>query len=235
MHNYLLTIDLNTTRLNTQSYSHLIENIPIDNLEIHIYNYIEQKHNKLPFVNNEIIHNYNGSRKKVALDIPQALDTIELCAKNNYLQVYILCGEFESEFLFNKLNDMQVNYSKIMPTSLRQAETISTIHNIDFSVKQNQAYYSNISQNNTVTQTDIMADSDLLETSESLLATEETGDNINSVHNITDITSRLSEIKNSDITTYTPGQKITTTKLTPEQIKKIYTYIKLKQLRREIN
>ncbi len=235
MHNYLLTIDLNTTRLNTQSYSHLIENIPSDNLEIHIYNYIEQKHNKLPFVNNEIIHNYNGSRKKVALDIPQALDTIELCAKNNYLQVYILCGEFESEFLFNKLNDMQVNYSKIMPTSLRQAETISTIHNIDFSVKQNQAYYSNISQNNTVTQTDIMADSDLLETSESLLATEETGDNINSVHNITDITSRLSEIKNSDITTYTPGQKITTTKLTPEQIKKIYTYIKLKQLRREIN
>ena len=235
MHNYLLTIDLNTTRLNTQSYSHLIENIPSDNLEIHIYNYIEQKHNKLPFVNNEIIHNYNGSRKKVALDIPQALDTIELCAKNNYLQVYILCGEFESEFLFNKLNDMQVNYSKIMPTSLRQAETISTIPNIDFSVKQNQAYYSNISQNNTVTQTDIMADSDLLETSESLLATEETGDNINSVHNITDITSRLSEIKNSDITTYTPGQKITTTKLTPEQIKKIYTYIKLKQLRREIN
>lgn len=235
MHNYLLTIDLNTTRLNTQSYSHLIENIPSDNLEIHIYNYIEQKHNKLPFINNEIIHNYNGSRKKVALDIPQALDTIELCAKNNYLQVYILCGEFESEFLFNKLNDMQVNYSKIMPTSLRQAETISTIHNIDFSVKQNQAYYSNISQNNTVTQTDIMADSDLLETSESLLATEETGDNINSVHNITDITSRLSEIKNSDITTYTPGQKITTTKLTPEQIKKIYTYIKLKQLRREIN
>ncbi len=213
----------------------MIENIPSDNLEIHIYNYIEQKHNKLPFVNNEIIHNYNGSRKKVALDIPQALDTIELCAKNNYLQVYILCGEFESEFLFNKLNDMQVNYSKIMPTSLRQAETISTIHNIDFSVKQNQAYYSNISQNNTVTQTDIMADSDLLETSESLLATEETGDNINSVHNITDITSRLSEIKNSDITTYTPGQKITTTKLTPEQIKKIYTYIKLKQLRREIN
>ena len=235
MHNYLLTIDLNTTRLNTQSYSHLIENIPSDNLEIHIYNYIEQKHNKLPFVNNEIIHNYNGSRKKVALDIPQALDTIELCAKNNYLQVYILCGEFESEFLFNKLNDMQVNYSKIMPTSLRQAETISTIHNIDFSVKQNQAYYSNISQNNTVTQTDIMADSDLLETSESLLATEETGDNINSVHNITDITSRLSEIKNSDITTYTPGEKSTTPKRTPEQIKKIYTYIKLKQLRREIN
>ncbi len=235
MHNYLLTIDLNTTRLNTQSYSHLIENIPSDNLEIHIYNYIEQKHNKLPFVNNEIIHNYNGSRKKVALDIPQALDTIELCAKNNYLQVYILCGEFESEFLFNKLNDMKVNYSKIMPTSLRQAETTATIHNIDFSVKQNQIYHSNSNQNNIVTQIDMMADSDLLETSESLLATEETGDNINSVHNITDITSRLSEIKNSDITTYTPGQKITTTKLTPEQIKKIYTYIKLKQLRREIN
>jgi len=163
------------------------------------------------------------------------LDTIELCAKNNYLQVYILCGEFESEFLFNKLNDMKVNYSKIMPTSLRQAETTATIHNIDFSVKQNQIYHSNSNQNNIVTQIDMMADSDLLETSESLLATEETGDNINSVHNITDITSRLSEIKNSDITTYTPGQKITTTKLTPEQIKKIYTYIKLKQLRREIN
>jgi len=33
LHNYLLTIDLNTTRLNTQSYYHLIENIPSDNMD----------------------------------------------------------------------------------------------------------------------------------------------------------------------------------------------------------
>lgn len=232
MQKFLLTIDLNTTRLNAQSYSHLIENIPSNNLEIHIYNYIEQKHNKLPFVNNEIIHNYNGSRKKVALDIPQALDTIELCAKNAYLQVFILCGEFESDFLFNKLNDMNVNYQKIMQTSLRQAETAATVHNTEIMTKHNQVFYNNTTD--IVSHIDFEQDSNL-DTNESLILSEESKENNHTKHDINIITDRLSEIKSNELTTYTPSQKNNKTKLTTEQIKKIYTYIKLKQLRREIN
>ena len=125
----LLSIDLNTTRLNNQSYQNLINSTNYNNLEIHLYNYIEQKHNKLSFTNGEVIHKYCGSRKKVALDIPQALDIIEQCSKNNYEKVFILCGEFESEFLLKKLDSMNVTYLKLQPTAIRQSDIFSFNNN----------------------------------------------------------------------------------------------------------
>ncbi len=212
MTGYLLTIDLNTTRLNNQSYLHLLSELKHEKCEIHIYNYIEQKHNKLPFNNGEIIHQYSGSRKKVALDIPQALDTIELCAKNNYLGVYILCGDFESEFLFNKLNKMKVNYTKILPTSLRCADNYS---------QTNENFIINKSK------PQIIADESLMDTNVIQVASSDTTI-------VTESSDKQENKQISDLSTYSSNQKISGTKLTPEQIKKIYTYIKFKQMQREL-
>ena len=211
MTGYLLTIDLNTTRLNNQSYLHLLSELNHEKCEIHIYNYIEQKHNKLPFNNGEIIHQYSGSRKKVALDIPQALDTIELCTKNNYLGVYILCGDFESEFLFNKLNKMKVNYTKILPTSLRCADNYSHI-NGDIIINKSEPQ--------------IIANESLTDTNVIQVASSDT--------RITNSNNKQENKQIPDLSTYSSNQKISGTKLTPEQSKKIYTYIKFKQMQREL-
>lgn len=118
----LLSIDLNTTRITQQNYTNILNSIGCDNLEIHIYNYIKTKHNKLVFSNGETLHPYEGSRKKVALDIPQALDLVEQATLNRFEKIFILCGEFEGEFLFNKLNKMKINYHKITQSELRQLD-----------------------------------------------------------------------------------------------------------------
>lgn len=211
----LLSIDLNTTRLNNQSYQNLINSTNYNNLEIHLYNYIEQKHNKLSFTNGEVIHKYCGSRKKVALDIPQALDIIEQCSKNNYEKVFILCGEFESEFLLKKLDSMNVTYLKLQPTAIRQSDILSE--------NNNESLYSEpiklqMSQNFNVVKNEKISQDAHFKLSEEKLS------------------SLNGMIKSGDISTYTPKEKyINGTKLTAEQIKKIYTYIKLKQLQRERN
>lgn len=212
----LLSIDLNTTRLNNQSYQNLINSTNYNNLEIHLYNYIEQKHNKLSFTNGEVIHKYCGSRKKVALDIPQALDIIEQCSKNNYEKVFILCGEFESEFLLKKLDSMNVTYLKLQPTAIRQSDILSENNNdtnLDI-----EPIKIPTSQNFNVVKNEKISQDTHLKLSE---------EKLNSLNGM---------IKSGDISTYTPKEKyINGTKLTAEQIKKIYTYIKLKQLQRERN
>lgn len=121
----LLSIDLNTTRITNQNYQNLLNSINCDKLEIHIYNYIKTKHSKLEFSNGEVLHPYTGSRKKIALDIPQALDIVEQAALNKFEQIIILCGEFEGEFLYNKLNQLKINYYKISPSELRMLDTSS--------------------------------------------------------------------------------------------------------------
>ena len=211
----LLSIDLNTTRLNNQSYQNLINSTNYNNLEIHLYNYIEQKHNKLSFTNGEVIHKYGGSRKKVALDIPQALDIIEQCSKNNYEKVFILCGEFESEFLLKKLDSMNVTYLKLQPTAIRQSDIFSENNNESLDIEPIKLQ---MSQNFNVVKNEKISQNTHLKLSEEKLS------------------SLNGMIKSGDISTYTPKEKyINGTKLTAEQIKKIYTYIKLKQLQRERN
>ncbi len=211
----LLSIDLNTTRLNNQSYQNLINSTNYNNLEIHLYNYIEQKHNKLSFTNGEVIHKYCGSRKKVALDIPQALDIIEQCSKNNYEKVFILCGEFESEFLLKKLDSMNVTYLKLQPTAIRQSDILSENNNESLDIEPIKLQ---MSQNSNVVKNEKISQDAHLNLSEEKLS------------------SLNGMIKSGDISTYTPKEKyINGTKLTAEQIKKIYTYIKLKQLQRERN
>ena len=211
----LLSIDLNTTRLNNQSYQNLINSTNYNNLEIHLYNYIEQKHNKLSFTNGEVIHKYCGSRKKVALDIPQALDIIEQCSKNNYEKVFILCGEFESEFLLKKLDSMNVTYLKLQPTAIRQSDILSENNNESLDIEPIKLQ---MSQNFNAIKNENISQETHLKLSEEKLS------------------SLNGMIKSGDISTYTPKEKyINGTKLTAEQIKKIYTYIKLKQLQRESN
>ena len=211
----LLSIDLNTTRLNNQSYQNLIDSTNYNNLEIHLYNYIEQNHNKLSFTNGEVIHKYCGSRKKVALDIPQALDIIEQCSKNNYEKVFILCGEFESEFLLKKLDSMNVTYLKLQPTAIRQSDIFSENNNESLDIEPIKLQ---MSQNFNVVKNEKISQNTHLKLSEEKLS------------------SLNGMIKSGDISTYTPKEKyINGTKLTAEQIKKIYTYIKLKQLQRERN
>lgn len=194
----LLSIDLNTTRINGQGYARLLESLQTDDLDIHIYNYLEQKHNRLPFCHGENIHKYIGSRKKVALDIPQALDIVELCRKNIYQSVHILCGEYESEFLFDKLDKMNVNYTKICSQDVRSKQEM------------------------------ILDESSSFDDTENVAASKKT-DFSKEVANV------YKQNKNSNIFTennsFEQEQK---PRLTAEQIKKIYTYIKFKQMERDI-
>ncbi len=154
MTHYLLSIDLNTTRLNNQNYLNLLSGINADKLSIHIYNYIEQKHNKINFNHGELLHQYLGSRKKIALDIPQALDIIELCANNYYDKVLILSGEYESEYLYNKLSQMKVNFSRILPTALHQIDNNNIIQ-VDYINTANNNFTNNSNSFNRCTDTNI--------------------------------------------------------------------------------
>lgn len=212
----LLTIDLNTTRLNNQSYLNLIKSLNCNELEIHIYNYIEQKHNKMSFCQGEVIHKYFGSRKKVALDIKQALDIIELCAKNTYKKVYVLCGEYESDFLFLKLNEMNVPYQKISCSSFRQIECkcLEVAQNSpSTSLEEKKAKNSDINavSTNQNLNLQISEKSDIAATIQK--------SNIIPFDN-------LNEIKENAEKKHT--------NLTPEQIKKIYNYIKFKQMQTKL-
>ncbi len=263
--NYLLSIDLNTTRLNNQNYMSLINSIPESNLTIHIYNYIEQKHGKLPFNHNEILHPYIGSRKKVALDIPQALDIVEICAKNKFDKVYILCGEYESEFLYNKLNHMNINFCKILPSTLRQTDENSIvkvdINNAVFESNNAVAYnfLENIPESNQseneFTKNDILHNVDDCKKEVATTAVEGVqsfkllstppDSNLNknySQMNNPKETIDLKTIKENfehiinlkDKNDNKSTQSKLTTKLTPEQIKQIYAFIKYRKLIRQI-
>lgn len=265
MQTCLLSIDLNTTRVNNQNYQHLLNSIECDRLEIHIYNYIEQKHNKLSFVNGEIIHQYVGSRKKVALDIPQALDMIRLCTLNNYDLVYILCGEYESEFLYGKLSQIGVNYKKINPSSLRQIDENNT-QTTDFNypkvnfepiqelnqVKM-QEFYSDKEENiceacyistiNSVDNTEnIRFDISKTNATNSQLdinytQSKNTNNNFDNICSLTNTKANNNYPEKNNIiniSNIVGNNKNSSTKLTPEQIKKIYTYIKLKQIKQKI-
>ena len=149
------------------------------------------------------------------MDIPQALDIIEQCSKNNYEKVFILCGEFESEFLLKKLDSMNVTYLKLQPTAIRQSDILSENNNDSLDIEPIKLQ---MSQNFNVVKNEKISQDTHLKLSEEKLS------------------SLNGMIKSGDISTYTPKEKyINGTKLTAEQIKKIYTYIKLKQLQRERN
>ncbi len=125
--------------------------------------------------------------------------------------MYILCGDFESEFLFNKLNKMKVNYTKILPTSLRCADNYSHI-NGDIIINKSEPQ--------------IIANESLTDTNVIQVASSDT--------RITNSNNKQENKQIPDLSTYSSNQKISGTKLTPEQIKKIYTYIKFKQMQREL-
>lgn len=278
MTHYLLSIDLNTTRLNNQNYLNLLSGINADKLSIHIYNYIEQKHNKINFNHGELLHQYLGSRKKIALDIPQALDIIELCANNYYDKVLILSGEYESEYLYNKLSQMKVNFSRILPTALHQIDNnniiqvdyINTANNnlINNSNSYNSSTDTNINLANYEPKTSNISLDNLASASDICINENFNLDLSNATNNLKDYNKNLytiastptientcspHSVDNSLPTKLTPEQfkkimqekanyehnvensaKATQTKLTAEQIKKIYTYIKLKQLKRDM-
>lgn len=263
--NYLLSIDLNTTRLNNQNYTCLINSIPKSNLTIHIYNYIEQKHGKLPFNHNEILHPYIGSRKKVALDIPQALDIVEICAKNKFDKVYILCGEYESEFLYNKLNHMNIIFCKILPSTLRQTEennivkvdinnavfesTNAVPDNVLQEISQNHQFENEFESNEILHNVDNYAKEVATTAIERVqpfkLLSTPSDSNLNknySQMNNPKETIDLKTIKENfehiinlkDKNDNKSTQSKLTTKLTPEQIKQIYAFIKYRKLIRQI-
>ena len=124
MDNILVSIDLNCSRFTQNAYNLMINTIyeshKNDNIIYHYYNYIDKKHTNIHIDKNTYLHNYKGSHKKISLDIYQALDCVDLCYKKNIKTVYILCGEYESENLFIKLEEMQINTQKIKisPTSI---------------------------------------------------------------------------------------------------------------------
>lgn len=204
----LLSLDLNTLRLSNVGYTRLLCQYDLMDAEIHLYNYIEQKHGKLPLEHGETIHPYIGSRKKITLDISQALDIVELCANNTYQCVYIVCGEYQSEFLTAKLDAMHVNYCKIPQCDFR---IFASIENADSEEsKQLHSAKAKPAANNAVTsQFEVIKDS---------------GNQI----------EQISVECAADLGNDAPISKKFDTKLTPEQIRKIYTYIKLKQLKSQL-
>lgn len=229
----LLSIDLNTIRLSNQSYLNLLSSVNCEQTEIHIYNYIEQKHNKLDFCHGEILHKYQGSRKKIALDIKQALDIIEQCTKTNFDNVYIMCGEYESEFLFKKLDEINVAYHKISLTSIRQME----VANSDFEIIEQSTAQSNeqviiLNKEKTGTQSNKQIATQINEQNESQ-STEQTAI-LNSEQTVTQCDKKSNiipfEIDEGNKEQTTDGK----TKLSPEQIKKIYNYIKYKQMQKKL-
>lgn len=124
MNNILVSIDLNCSRFTQNAYNLLINTIyekhKDDNIIYHYYNYIDKKHTGIYIDKNTYLHNYKGSHKKISLDIYQALDCVDLYYKKNIKTIYILCGEYESENLYSKLEEMKINTKKIKisPTSI---------------------------------------------------------------------------------------------------------------------
>lgn len=224
-----MSIDLNTVRFNAQSYQNLVDSTNCRDLEIHIYNFIEQKHCKLPFYNGEILHKYSGSRKKIALDIKQALDIVELCTKNFYQNVFILCGEYESECLFSKLSEMGVPHKKISLTNYRQTDLSNTeTQHCDIKdIEQTKIYAESKLENIDDTQ------SKKLVASDNNLQAEDCQNNtaINSQIN----ESKIIPFERMETTAQMDDDSNQTkTKLTIDQIKKIYNYIKSKQMENKL-
>lgn len=222
----LLSIDLNTTRFNAQSYQNLVESTKCNQLEIHIYNYIEQKHCKLPFCHGEILHKYSGSRKKVALDIKQAVDIVELCTKNFYHNVFILCGEYESEFLFGKLTEMGVPHQKISLANYRQTD----MPNVEIS-QNDIPCFERIHSQSTCKKIDKIA---VAQSNDLIEEYQNSKSNDFKQENEAEILQTESQIipfeKNATVLHNENNFNDEKTKLTIDQIKKIYNYIKFKQM-----
>lgn len=106
----IISIDLNITRFTKDMYENLINTISEtqDNLEIYLYNYIAKKHSFIQESKNLHIFNYNGSKKKVALDIFQSLNTLSECLNNGFNKVYLLCGAIDRDVLINVLQNLNI-------------------------------------------------------------------------------------------------------------------------------
>lgn len=106
----IISIDLNITRFTKDMYENLINTISEtqDNIEIYLYNYIAKKHFFIQESKNLHIFNYNGSKKKVALDIFQSLNTLSECLKNGFNKVYLLCGAIDRDILINVLQNLNI-------------------------------------------------------------------------------------------------------------------------------
>ncbi|MDE6967953.1 MAG: hypothetical protein K2P12_04765, partial [Clostridia bacterium] len=133
--------------------------------------------------------------------------------------------EYESDFLYTKLNQLAINYVKINPTNLRQIEEKFAC--TEFKIKNSESFrnlqdnQTNHLQLNTIT--------------------NQTSDSVNHEEIDNEITNTFKVVKtsnhsyDSDLICKKEEFSKPATKLTPEQIKKIYTYIKLKQLKQALN
>lgn len=153
MQQILLSCDFNCCRITENQYrilTDIINNLANGKTVItHIYNYIDKKHTFITPSDKIITHPYLGSHKKVALDIAQALDCVQYATQNNNDEIYLLCGEYESEYLTNKLGNMNMTFHKITVGASK-----ITIDGQEYSIDINEA----ILQTNNVKPSDIIID-----------------------------------------------------------------------------
>ena len=106
----MISIDLNITRFTKDMYENLINMIKKsnENIQIYLYNYIAKKHTYVTKGENINIFNYTASKKKVTLDMFQALSTVSECLLHSYENVYLLCGSVDRDILINMLKELKV-------------------------------------------------------------------------------------------------------------------------------
>lgn len=121
----LISCDINCSRITEHMYNTMLLELANNNTDthIHIYNYLPKKHTFITGAYNEITHAYNGSHKRVALDLTQALDTMKLALQDNFDMIYLITGEYESETLYSKLSEINTPCTKVIVTAC----SISTI------------------------------------------------------------------------------------------------------------
>ena len=142
----LISCDINCSRITERMYNTMLSELAHNNADthIHIYNYLPKKHTFITGEYNEITHAYNGSHKRVALDLTQALDTIKLALQDNFDMIYLITGEYESETLYSKLSEINVHCTKVTVTASSVIK--ECIHNCTHSdgIGQNNAIPSPI-------------------------------------------------------------------------------------------
>lgn len=133
MNKVLLTYDLNCSRITPEQYlliRKIVREQASGEVDIQVYNYLAKKHTFVYTDEHTTLHPYIGSHKRITLDLNQALDCVDCVVANNIKDVYILCGEYDSEYLWKKLDNLGVRYHKIT-LSASQVSIGNTTYNIE--------------------------------------------------------------------------------------------------------
>lgn len=101
-----LSIDLNTIRMTKEIFDNMIKDISTsyEIIQMNLYNFIQEKHSQYSLLDNTVVSLYQGGRKRVQLNMEQALDTAEFAIRNGPVSIFLICGELGSDILIDKLH-----------------------------------------------------------------------------------------------------------------------------------